>query len=232
MVEYNKEKARQEYEKRYSTFTFVPGYQYELAQVNRFWRILNAAGVFRVNPKDALDLGSGFGFKTYALSKKIERVTGIDISSNAILISNTLNDNPNLEFICTELEAYNPQKQFDLVTAFGLSNFNVSDVRKLADEIHATVQQLVKSNGVFVLYSTTDFSGKAPSGWYYHSKSELKQVISLLKAKDPSYGIKLIFPHRSLVNYRKQGVRNFLFELFKLFSQRKKEYLISITRHD
>ena len=77
MITYNKEKAKQEYDQRYSTFSFVPGYQYELAFINRIWRVLAASGVLNNKSSNLLDLGSGFGFKTYALSKKVGEVTGI-----------------------------------------------------------------------------------------------------------------------------------------------------------
>lgn len=230
MVEYNKEKAKQEYDKRYSTFTFVPGYAYELSFINRAWKVLNAQGVFRQAPRRAVDLGSGFGFKTYAMSKKIDQVTGIDISSNAILISNTLNDNPKLDFICTELEAYDPGSKFDLVTAFGLSNFNVSDIAKLTHGIRETLAKLLDEKGTFILYSSTDFSGKAPSGWYYHTRKELKELLKTLSSEHPACQVQLIFPHRNLSNYTKMGARNFLAEVFKLFFQRKKEYLLTLSR--
>lgn len=72
------------------------------------------------NFENVLDVGSGSGIQSFALSKKAKSIIGIDINENAIKTSNLnkkLNLTNNISFFNTNIRDYNTDEKFDLIVS-------------------------------------------------------------------------------------------------------------------
>lgn len=214
----------EEYGNKYSSFKYLNcygpeieffGYQFELLQ-----KYIDG---YDFNRLTCLDLGCGFGIKTYYLSQKFKQVVGADFIENIVNVNKLLNDNRNLEFIVYDFNSDSKlEEKFDCVTALGFSMLNIKDVSKYISNIEK-IFELTNENGVLIIWSFSDFSGKAPSGWYNHSKNELNEIVSLLK-KNYKH-VDLIYP------YNKVALKDFfsikgLKRIIRFFLRKKYYFLI------
>lgn len=72
-----------------------------------------------VEDKTVLDIGCGYGYGAYVLSKKAKYVLGIDISENAIEYARKNYFRENIEFsVLSALECNKLNKTFDIITIF------------------------------------------------------------------------------------------------------------------
>jgi SAM-dependent methyltransferase len=98
-----------------STFTKVAKKSFkELANIST---VYNSVYTYLKDkpPLKILEVGCGLGYTSYAMAKAGHKVTGIDISSNAINNAKENFKDPNLEYICSSLENYNTNQKFDLI---------------------------------------------------------------------------------------------------------------------
>lgn len=75
---------------------------------------------YNINNPKILDIGTGSGCISIALSKTINcSVTGIDINSNAIDVAkeNALINNANINYINTSIEDYNSNEKYDVIVS-------------------------------------------------------------------------------------------------------------------
>ncbi len=98
-----------------------------------------------------LDVCTGTGHVAHYALKKITGgfITGIDISENMIEIAkNKDNENSKINYICSDLEEYNPEYKFDLITcAFGI--FFFPDMNKALQKM----KRLLNENGRIIISS-------------------------------------------------------------------------------
>ena len=227
-IQYDPEKVKGIYAETYASFLALPGFASERKFLrHRFELISKLAG----KPLDAsvtyLDLGCGLGIKTRILAEYFENSHGVDFVDRCIQIASMLNDRPGLVFETMDATD-TPENQYGVVTAFGLSVFNVSEPQQAAKAMVKSAQDFLTSNGWLMVYSFSDFSGKAPSGWYNHTPAELKTTVGYLVQS----GLKarLIFPHRHLSNYTGNGLRHLVAEVLKLVSRKRRDYYIVIEK--
>lgn len=225
-VEYDAEKVRQIYAETYASFLALPGFSSERKFLrHRLQLILGLARLKTPANGRYMDLGSGLGIKTRIVAEFFKTAVGLDYVERCVQICNLLNDLPGLKFV--QADATKPfGEQFDFVTAFGLSVFNVHDPGVCAMSIQEAVRNYVKPGGVMMVYSFTDFSGKAPSGWVNHRKPDLDMILKGLNANGMK--ARIIFPHKHLKNYIGNGPRHLVGELVKLVSRKRRDYYIVI----
>ena len=66
-----------------------------------------------------LDIACGVGYGCHFISEVSgTQVTGVDISEDAIQFAKKHFSQDNISFICSSVEAYNPDRKFDFVTSF------------------------------------------------------------------------------------------------------------------
>lgn len=226
-IVYESETVRTVYDKRYSGFSFLPGFSNEEKRIRRiFSNLFNKYSVTPSTLNSFLDLGCGFGLKTYILSGFFKQSKGIDFSSTAIQIASLLNDKKNLNFETGDIHQPTSDEKFDIVTALGLSVLNISEVQKYAEEVSGILKNYIRPGGIFIIHSFTDFSGTAPSGWYNFTSGELKEILTLLRKEYLS--VQIYFPHKDISNYFGFGMENLMKELYKLLQFKKKDYYIII----
>lgn len=78
-----------------------------------------------------------------------------------------------------------------------------------------------------VVGSFTNFSGTSPSGWFQHTRDELKNVVDLLNTM-PGIHSEICFYQSDKSYLFRFGLINFVAELRKLIFQKKRNYLILI----
>ncbi len=226
-IAYVSETVRAIYDKRYSAFSFLPGFANEKKRLTKIFKnIFNKYNIHPSSLNSYLDLGCGFGLKTYILSGFFKQSKGIDFSSKAIQVALLLNDKENLQFETGDIHQAVSGNKADIVTALGLSVLNISDTKKYAEEILSINKNHVCPDGVLIVHSFTDFSGTAPSGWYNHTRKDLKNILNSLYANHLS--VQIYFQHRSFRNYFGFGTENMLMEFYKLIRVRKKDYYLII----
>ena len=223
------EDVREVYDKRYASFSFFPGYRHEALTCTRLLGVIQSKGFkFENSEANLIDLGCGFGMKTHALARKFRQVTGLDISNNAIRVAELLNDTDNLHFVASDAKDFEVTEPFSRITAFGYSGFNLPGVEDIVKHIEEIQAKFLDQKGMLVLYSRSDFSGKAPSGWYYHTRNELNLLVTSLRKTYPKSRVELIFPHRTWKNFRCGNFAEQLTEWSKWLVLKQKEYLIVI----
>lgn len=227
-IVYESESVRTIYDKRYSAFNSLHGFVNEKKRITKiFSNIFKKHNIHPSLLHSYLDLGCGFGIKTYILSGFFRQSKGIDFSDKAIQIASLLNDKENLQFETGDIHQPASGSKADIVTALGLSVLNISDTKKYAEEVLSVCKNYVQPGGILIIHSFTDFSGKAPSGWYNHTVLQLHEIINQLTGNGLS--IKKYFPHRDFNNYFGHGTENMLVEFYKLIRMRKRDYYLIIS---
>ena len=227
-IQYDPEKVKGIYAETYASFLALPGFASERKFLRHRFELISKLAV---KPLDAsssdLDLGCGLGIKTRILAEYLQDSHGVDFVDRCVQIASLLNDRPGLVFETMDATE-KPENQFDVVTAFGLSVFNVSDPQQAAKAMVKSAQDFLTPKGWLLVYSFSDFSGKAPSGWYNHTRKELKTIVGILIRS----GLKaqLVFPHRHFSNYTGNGLRHLAAEALKLVSRKRRDYYIVIEK--
>lgn len=92
---------------------------------------------------EILEIGSGYGYTTYAMIKAGHNVTGVDISKNAVNFANT---NLGNQYICSQIEEFASDKKYDLIVATELLE-HLSDPEILIKKS----KSLLKNNGTLLI---------------------------------------------------------------------------------
>jgi len=229
-VSYNAELTKQMYDKRYSSFQFLPSFNNEYKKiVKTFSNILNKYKISPASLHSYLDLGCGMGVKTYCLSSFFDVSKGVDISERAIQIASLLNDKPDLTFEVSDVNTSSSVEKFDIITALGLSVLNVSNLDQYYKEVLLIQEKYLKNQGYLIIYSFTDYSGKALTGWYNHTRNELHALLKQMN--NDTITCKLYFPHRNIHSYFGHGVDLFLAEIYRKLKSKRRDYYFIIQKH-
>lgn len=107
----------------------------------------------------ALDIASGHGETSKLLLNFAERVVGVDSSEDLIAKAQTLPD-PNLEFVCSTFEEYQPSTKFDLISATWFLNHVHSE-----EDLEATIEKIksMLNPGGYVSFVTPSNSFTSPN---------------------------------------------------------------------
>lgn len=219
--------TKETYIKKYGSFKYLECYKTEVSffgyQFNYLMTILKFN---QFNQKTCLDVGCGFGLKTYYLAHNFYRVLGVDIAENIINVNKLLNDKENLDFQTYEFNLNEKlSSSFDVITAFGFSLLNT----KFKDEYIKCVKHLLdhtNESGKLIIWSSTDFSGNLINGWYNHTKSELNQLYIEIRIIYKDVRLKYCYDHFKISElFSIEGLKIIL----RYFS-RKKYYFFVIEK--
>ena len=225
-VAYDPEFAKQIYAESYASFNGLSGFALEKKFLrHRFQLLTKLFNLSIPTPSSYMDLGSGLGVKTRIMADFFTESVGVDFVERCIKVCKLLNDKPGLSFILADATQVTGHK-YDFVSAFGLSVFNVHDSKACAEAIIKAGQDHCKPGGYLMVYSFTDFSGKAPTGWVNHTRKDLAHVLELLG--QAGLRPQIVFPHRHFANYFGNGIRHLAGELIKLLSRKRRDYYIVI----
>lgn len=215
------------YEEKYSSFASLPYYKMEEDFYGKqFESFINSIGVDDITSKNLIDLGCGFGMKSHIMKNYFAQVKGVDFASNIVEVNNLLTNDPQLTFEVVDLGNTNlSTEKFDFIIANGLSLFNSADSSLCTTHLQRLIKEFGKSKGVFVIWSFTDFSSTAPSGWYNHSMKELNQWILTLSA-DFGFDCQIYFPYKK-IDFHAKSVSKTLLSIYRFFRKRQ-YYFISI----
>lgn len=106
--------------------------------------------------KNILDIGCGLGRMSLLASKYAKNVVGIDHTKNAIDVANVLKSATyckNVQFICTSLEDYKPEIQFDVVIISGTLEHIVN-----CEEMVSKIRTFIKKGGMLISDSPSEFN--------------------------------------------------------------------------
>jgi hypothetical protein len=217
------------YDQKYSSFSSVPGFKQEGLYCNRIINWLKKISWWpKTDNLKYLDVGCGFGLKTYIFSSYFHISKGIDFIENVIKICNILNeDGTRIEFECKSIEEISNEK-YDFVTAFVISFFNTEDIKELAGKIEVSAQSLLSSNGQMLIGTRTNFLGTSTSGWYYLTRADIKLLRDLLIKSLPGYEIKIIAPDNHLTYLLSGNIFQFLGSLRKVLLNKPRDLFILI----
>lgn len=217
------------YEKKYSHFAALPYYQQEFSFYGRqFEDLLNLIADQQCKSKSLVDLGCGFGMKTHIMKQYFGKTVGIDFVENIIAVNNLLSDDPNLTFKVSDLN--NSQKsdeKFDYIIANGLSLFNEKSTDLCSVRLQQLIDQYGKETSTFIIWSFTNHSRTAPSGWYNHSREELNTWIGQLE-QEQKVKTQIFYPYKKL-RLRDKTVKEVLLSLYRYF--RKRQYYFIIIQY-
>ncbi|MCX6277416.1 MAG: class I SAM-dependent methyltransferase [Bacteroidetes bacterium] len=223
--------VREFYNHKYSGFEGLPGYSVEKNKIDSWMSLLSSEKLLNLsdlNSQTCIDLGCGFGLKTFALSLYFKFTLGVDFSSKAIEVASLLNSLPEkLNFTCSEAGSVN--SKYNFISAIGFSDFNVKDISLQCDRITKICTQLLLPTGFLMIASFTDFSGASPTGWHLHTRKELKNLIALIKRND--FMARIIFPSNSFHAFQKSDGQGKLDLLKQTFALKPKIYLMIIQSH-
>lgn len=228
-VNYNKKQVKEIYEQTYATKIKSPAAVKDehLSTVIRFNNLLKKFQISIPTNANYIDIACGDGIKTNALSQYFNSSLGVDFSKNAIEYAQKTFGNNRLKFQELDLEKNSLNEQFDLVTSFGNSLFNISDDKKISREIIKNYRAFATQKGTLILGSFTDFSGTAPSGWYNLTREQLNHIASAIKEQE-DITCQLYFPHQDINNYLSGSILYTAKELQKLLMQKRRYFYIVI----
>ncbi|MBK8626548.1 MAG: class I SAM-dependent methyltransferase [Saprospiraceae bacterium] len=220
-------KPRVKYEEKYASFRHINCYKNEIEFFGyQFDRLLQYIDFNKLQLSTCLDIGCGFGLKTYYLTNKFRKVVGADFVENIIRVNELLNDCKDLKFITYDFySTVQFIEKFDCVTAFGFSILNVKDQSEYINKVEKLLAN-TNEKGMLIIWSFSDFSGNEPTGWYNHTKDEINQLISKLDSKYSQ--VRIFYPYNKVVCksiFTTLGLKNFL-----RFFQSKKYYFLIINK--
>ena len=217
------------YEKKYSHFAALPYYQQEFSFYGRqFEDLLKLIADQQCKSKSLVDLGCGFGMKTHIMKQYFGKTVGIDFVENIVAVNNLLSDDPNLTFKVSDLN--NSQKsdeKFDYIIANGLSLFNEKNTDLCSIRLQQLIDQYGKETSTFIIWSFTNHSRTAPSGWYNHSREELDTWMGQLE-QEQKVKAQIFYPYKKL-RLRDKTVKEVLLSLYRYF--RKRQYYFIIIQY-
>ena len=201
------------YEKKYSHFAALPYYQQEFSFYGRqFEDLLKLIADQQCKSKSLVDLGCGFGMKTHIMKQYFGKTVGIDFVENIVAVNNLLSDDPNLTFKVSDLN--NSQKsdeKFDYIIANGLSLFNEKNTDLCSIRLQQLIDHYGKETSTFIIWSFTNHSRTAPSGWYNHSREELNTWMGQLE-QEQKVKAHIFYPYKKL-RLRDKTVKEVLLSL-------------------
>lgn len=217
------------YEKKYSHFAALPYYQQEFSFYGRqFEDLLKLIADQQCKSKSLVDLGCGFGMKTHIMKQYFGKTVGIDFVENIVAVNNLLSDDPNLTFKVSDLN--NSQKsdeKFDYIIANGLSLFNEKNTDLCSIRLQQLIDHYGKETSTFIIWSFTNHSRTAPSGWYNHSREELNTWMGQLE-QEQKVKAQIFYPYKKL-RLRDKTVKEVLLSLYRYF--RKRQYYFIIIQY-
>ena len=134
---------------------------HDLAKAHRrVARVFRGLNIDNCRPgAEVLDIGSGLGYYTKALSSTGASVTGIDFSETAIALARATF--PGCRFLHAAWhEDVDSQARFDLIWAVNFSLVNTFDVDFINQHLVLEALRRLKPNGSIVIGWNTDFSGR------------------------------------------------------------------------
>lgn len=217
------------YDQKYSSFSAVPGFKQEEVYCKRIIKWLKKIAWWpKSDNLKYLDVGCGFGLKTYVFSNYFSSSEGIDFIENIIKICTILNeDETKIMFDCKSIEEISG-KQYDFITAFGISFFNTSNIKELAEKIKTSTQNLLNPKGQILIATRTNFLGTSKSGWYFLTTAEIKLLRRLLKNMLPDCEIKIIAPDNHLKYILSGNIIQFVGSLRKVLFNKPRDLFILI----
>lgn len=154
----------------------------------------------------ALDIGCGLGYDSVYLASKGLKVTGIDISKNAIVLASKLNSNLNVEYITSDLFNYEEKIKFNLVYDRGCFHNN----HYMIDEYFKKVNKLITDNGNLIIITGN-------SNLYYKNslftKPETVKISQIEKASCKYFNIFLVQEINFMLNPNYENTSGWLFWL-------------------
>ncbi|MBP6871718.1 MAG: class I SAM-dependent methyltransferase [Bacteroidales bacterium] len=218
------------YDQKYATFESLPGFQAEREYCIRIIQWMKMMEIWPAVAERYLDAGCGFGLKTYIFSEYFQHSTGIDFSHNVAEICKILNNKPDsLEFQITDIENLEGVG-YDLITAFGLSYFNISDMGILAARIEKQVDKLLNRGGVFLITTRTGPSSNAGTGWHLLNKTEIKVVKHTLRNNLRDCRIDLFEPDKSWTYLRSGKFLQVSGSVYKTLMNKPRDLFIIIRK--
>ncbi|MBK7010603.1 MAG: class I SAM-dependent methyltransferase [Saprospiraceae bacterium] len=178
--------------------------------------------------KSLVDLGCGFGMKTHIMKQYFGRTVGIDFVENIIAVNNLLSDDPKLTFKVSDLNnSKESEEKFDYIIANGLSLFNEKNTDLCSNRLEQLVDQYGTETSTFIIWSFTNHSSTAPSGWYNHSKEELNTWLGQIEQKH-NVKTQVFYPYKKL-RLKNKSVKEMLLSLYRYF--RKRQYYFIIIQY-
>ena len=155
---------KNDYEEFYSNGNWKQNKKIEKLHIKYYLKILGKK-VIKI-----LDIGCGTGLHTHILTELGYNSTGIDIAASAI--KKAQERYQEIKFYVQNASDINLNETFDLLYASGFSLFNTHNYSNM-NKLLSHWSSLLKANGSILITSKTNFSGKAPTGWIYHTNSEI-----------------------------------------------------------
>ena len=217
------------YEKKYSHFAALPYYQQEFDFYGRqFEDLLKIIADQQCKSKSLVDLGCGFGMKTHIMKQYFGRTVGIDFVENIIVVNNLLSDDPKLTFKVSDLNnSKESEEKYDYIIAYGLSLFNEKNIDLCSNRLEQLVDQYGTETSTFIIWSFTNHSSTAPSGWYNHSKKELNTWLGQIEQKH-NVKTQVFYPYKKL-RLKNKSVKEMLLSFYRYF--RKRQYYFIIIQY-
>lgn len=229
-VNYNRTQVKEVYENTYANkVKSISEIKDEhISTEIRFKNILKTFHIQNIKQYSLLDIACGDGVKTNAISQFFKHTLGVDFSKNAIDQCNTKFKSKALYFKELDIDKETLEERFEFISSFGNSTFNVSDMDKLAHEVVNLYKKFAKEQATMLIGSFTDFSGKAPSGWYNLTVSELQEIQEKIKSLS---GLKcgVYFPHTDPKNYLSGDLKYTIKETLRIFTQKRRYYYLVLT---
>lgn len=131
------------------------------------------SSIYDKNIRTIVDAGCGTGLHSHILKSLKYEISGFDFSETAILKAKKRFDKIDFRILNGNSLNYNPN--IDCFLALGFSEFNSIDFPKTTHLIEYW-RTFLSSRGIIFISLKTDFSQKSPSGWYFHSENDLKNI--------------------------------------------------------
>jgi SAM-dependent methyltransferase len=192
------------YEKKYGSFSSLPGFYQEREYCGRIIKWMKHNNFWPEKDDRYLDAGCGFGLKTYLFSDHFKHSQGIDFSEKVVDICKLLNDKPeHLDFEVHDIESFSG-KSYDLVTAFGLSHLNLDDPEELSSRIKEIADRFLNRKGVLLITTRKGPANTRDTGWYNHTGEQIIRLKKHLSKILQGYTVYVEAPDEKL-NYQISG---------------------------
>jgi SAM-dependent methyltransferase len=146
--------------------------------------VVRRFGLSGLHGARALDVGSGLGYYTKALSLVGASVTGIDFSDAAIAAARK--SFPECAFRCGSWpEDIAPEPDFDLIWMVNFSQMNTFDVGFIEERLVGEAIRRLSPGGALVVGWNSDFSGRVIGGYSHWSFGMLKALRERCGLSDP-----------------------------------------------
>lgn len=173
------------YSKKYSNFRSVVSY---FSEKKFFGSQLNALIEDYPNLNkgnySVIDIGCGYGVKSYLLAENFSNVVGVDFIENIIKVNTLLNDRENLNFYTENFTSLKiVENRFNIATLFGFSLLNTTNTDDYINVLLKIKKEYLVPDGKIIIWSSSNYRGEFENGWYNHSKRELSEIIFKIKSQ-------------------------------------------------